>query len=174
MPKEPKKNAQTGNLKQKVIFLIIAILAVCLITLLIIFPVGGMAGGTTSLGSAPLMSIHTGGGLCPYGGCSAFIIIKRNGLVLNGTGGSKSITTRKLNNTEIIKLTGLINSENFSVLISHKFTGTCPTAYDGQESIYVFNTSNGNVTIDSCVVAINYTDPLFSEINLIISSVNKQ
>ena len=41
------------------------------------------------------------------------------------------------------------------------FTGECPTAVDGQETVYTFHVTTGDREIASCEVAINPTDPLF-------------
>lgn len=129
--------------------------------------------------STILLSVYAYGGLCPNNNaCSTTTIIKNNGTILiipsvYFNGSTNSLNTPfigTLNSTELYKLTTLINSENFSALSSHPFTGTCPTAYDGQEVVYTFNTSNGNKTIDNCKIAINSTDNLFKEINLILTA----
>ncbi len=49
----------------------------------------------------------------------------------------------------------LIATTDFRVIKSRPFTGDCPTAYDGQETIYSFTTPGGVETIASCTVAID-------------------
>ena len=71
--------------------------------------------------------------------------------------------------TDLTKLTSLINTANFEEIRSKKFTGTCPTAYDGQEAIYTFYTLTETQTVSSCEFEIDNQSPLFSEINQILS-----
>ncbi len=116
-----------------------------------------------------ILSVNSYGGLCANNAtCSHITNIENDGTILidDSVHGN---STQKLNNTELSKLSNLINSENFTALMSHPFTGQCPTAYDGEEFVYTFNTLKGNEIIDSCKVAINSTDALFTEINLILS-----
>ena len=44
----------------------------------------------------------------------------------------------------------LIATTDFEIIKSRKFTGDCPTAYDGQETVYVFSAPGGPETIASC------------------------
>ena len=58
-------------------------------------------------------------------------------------------------------LTTEIVQADFAALQSHPFTDTCPIAYDGQETIYLFTTSSGLQRIASCEVVVDPTAPLF-------------
>jgi len=117
-----------------------------------------------SMDSGKLLEIYSHGGLCPNGECRLSTIITTDGKVMvNG-----NLETTLISN-EITKLRDLINGADFTSIKSIKFTGTCPTAYDGQERIYTFYTDRGTETISSCEVAIDYTSPLFSEITQILS-----
>lgn len=111
-----------------------------------------------------LLNIKFNGGLCPDGNaCSSTKTIMQNGSVL--------INNKLKTKTDLTKLTSLINTVNFDEIRSKKFTGTCPTAYDGQEAIYTFYTSTGAQTISSCEFEIDNQSLLFSEINQIFSNL---
>ncbi len=119
----------------------------------------------TSIPSQQLVSINVRGGLCPEGECSTITEIKRDGTVLTD-GKTKEI----LNNTQITKLVNLVDTQDYKTLKAQKFTGQCPTAYDGSETIYTFNSSYATEVISSCEVVIDQNNPLFYEINQIISN----
>jgi len=50
---------------------------------------------------------------------------------------------------------------NYNLLQSKPFTGTCPTAADGQETIFTFHIPTGDEEIASCKVAVDENHPLF-------------
>jgi hypothetical protein len=56
-----------------------------------------------------------------------------------------------------------IDRANFPLILSHPFRDTCPTAYDGQETIYTFTHMQGTAfeRIGSCDVVIDPHHPLF-------------
>ncbi len=117
----------------------------------------------TNTPSQQLVSINVRGGLCPNGECSSTTEIKRDGTVLTG-GKTKKI----LDNAQITKLANLVDNQDYNTLKNQKFTGQCPTTYDGSEIIYTFNTNYGTEIISSCEVVIDQDSPLFYEINQII------
>lgn len=47
---------------------------------------------------------------------------------------------------------------------SHRFTGQCPTAFDGQEVVFEFAAPGGVKRIASCEVEIDYGTPLFAAV----------
>jgi hypothetical protein len=58
-------------------------------------------------------------------------------------------------------LEGAIRTTDFAEVVSHPFTGECPTAFDGQEVVFEFATPQGVQRIASCTVAVDYDSPLF-------------
>jgi len=54
-----------------------------------------------------------------------------------------------------------IRATDFAELRSHPFTGTCPTAYDGQEVVLEFGAPGGVERIASCEVEIDPSALLF-------------
>ena len=54
-----------------------------------------------------------------------------------------------------------VEQADYLKIRSRPFTGTCPIAFDGQETIYTFHVTTGDREIASCKVAIDPADPLF-------------
>jgi hypothetical protein len=67
----------------------------------------------------------------------------------------------------------LIATTDFRVIKSRPFIGDCPTAYDGQETIYSFGTPDGVETIASCTVAIDSSLPLFAAVDAVVAAANR-
>ena len=57
-----------------------------------------------------------------------------------------------------------IEATDWAELVSHRFTGMCPTAYDGQEIVFEFATPDGVQHIASCEVEVDYESPLFTAV----------
>ena len=74
-----------------------------------------------------------------------------------------------LADVEFIALNKHIANANFQKIKAKKFTGDCPTAYDGTEAIYTITTEKGIEVIKSCETAIDKNDPLFSTMETIFS-----
>lgn len=120
----------------------------------------------TNIVSSPLVSVYVHGGLCPNGReCSSTTVIKRDGTIIT-EGENRTV----LDTIELTKLTNLVNTEDYNTLKARKYSGLCPTSYDGSEAIYTFYTSHGTERIASCEVAIDERAPLFSEINQLLST----
>ena len=54
-----------------------------------------------------------------------------------------------------------IAAADFAALRKPAFSGTCPTAHDGQELIFTFTTANGSERLASCETALDYSAPVF-------------
>ncbi len=63
-----------------------------------------------------------------------------------------------------------IERADYRAILSHPFTGTCPTAYDGQAIAYTFHASARDRTIDSCKVAIDPNHPLFKALDAAVKA----
>lgn len=107
----------------------------------------------------PLLEMRSRGGLCPNGECDSTTLITADGRVFQNNSLQKTISPEKMQ-----KLVTLILDSDFEAIKSRKFTGTCPIAYDGQETTYNFYTPDGVESISSCQVEIDYTSPLFAEV----------
>ena len=127
--------------------------------------------------AGPIFKMVTRGGLCQYGGCWSEIHVKDNGEWEFKSGDREKSVSGQINKTKSLELTQLINSTEFNKLRESKFTGLCPTAYDGSENLYTFYTKNGTEEIRSCVTQIDPDWPLFKNVSevtgLIFSEIYK-
>ena len=122
--------------------------------------------------AGPLVTVETRGGECPAGACGQTITIARDGrvhLAAKPPNDLGSVTPEVLNT-----LQGLIATTDFTAIKSRPFTGDCPTAYDGQETIYSFSTPGGVETIASCTVAIDSSTPLFAAVDAVVAAANRR
>jgi hypothetical protein len=121
--------------------------------------------------AGPLVTVETRGGECPAGACGQTITIDGDGrvrLAATPPNDLGSVTPEVLNT-----LQGLIATTDFTAIKSRPFTGDCPTAYDGQETIYSFNTPGGVETIASCTFAIDSSMPLFASVDAVVAAANR-
>ena len=71
---------------------------------------------------------------------------------------------------DVTGLAALIEATDFDAIRAHPFTGTCPVAFDGQEVVYEFTTSDGVERIESCVTEVDPRHPLFEAVAGILGS----
>ncbi len=109
-----------------------------------------------------LASITQQGGLCQTGKvCSTSINVYEDGVIKIDDKESKKITKEQVN-----EFKRLIATTDFTALKSKPFTGTCPTASDGQEILYLFYTDKGTKEdVPSCKYEIDTNQPLFKFTN---------
>jgi hypothetical protein len=112
-----------------------------------------------------VLRVTATGGMCPNGACGSEIMLYDDGTGSFGEGPKKK--SFAVGSEEASSLVALIGNTDFEALRKNKFTGLCPTAYDGQEFIYLFSTPHGEETLDSCKTAINEQSPLFKAIQKI-------
>lgn len=112
-----------------------------------------------------LLKVRHHGGLCEYNNleCSSRTTISADGSIVFQDG-----KTGQINDVDLNSLNKEINSTNYRQILEHKFTGTCPTAYDGTAVEYAFYTDKGVYVIDSCKVDIDEYWSVFQEINKIL------
>ena len=67
----------------------------------------------------------------------------------------------------------LVATADFEAIKSRPFKGDCPTAYDGQETVYTFGAPGGFETIASCTVAIDSSLPLFAAVDAVIAAADR-
>lgn len=111
--------------------------------------------------SGPVVGIRSFGGLCPGGEvCQSELTIFADGTYLvvhDDMSGSRG----QLNPGKVEALVEIIRQTDFEAVRARPFTGTCPTAYDGQESVFAFYTGGGVEEVDSCQTEIDSNSPLF-------------
>jgi hypothetical protein len=77
----------------------------------------------------------------------------------------KETPHRVLGPREFARLNQRLTATNFTQIKSRSFTGTCPTAYDGNELIYTFQTKPGSSEeLSSCKVTIPGNNMLFQQL----------
>jgi hypothetical protein len=120
-----------------------------------------------------LVTIETRGGECPNGPCGSVVAIEADGRV------------HQFQPTDLVigqvppdVLEGLqieIEQANFPLIQSRPFTDTCPKAYDGQETIYVFTVALGTrfERIASCEVEVDPSHPLFVAVSAALQAVGR-
>lgn len=110
-----------------------------------------------------LVKLERRGGLCLYGPCVDEVVIEENGAYV----WSESPSSRRrgaIDGKDLARLAETIAGTDFAGIKAAKFTGTCPSAYDGAELVYIFNTAHGVETISACAYAIDDGLPVFEQI----------
>jgi hypothetical protein len=107
--------------------------------------------------ASPLVTLETRGGECNMGECSQVTVLSDDGMLTVG-----KAQPQKTAPESVARLRTLIGETDFAALRTHKFTGTCPMAYDGQESIFTFYTSRGPERVASCETAIDVNGEPFN------------
>jgi hypothetical protein len=121
-----------------------------------------------------LLKVSYDGGLVPdrksisggHTGHSEFVVTRDGKYSIDGDVAPKS--KGELQGSDLNELVGQINDADFVALRSRKFTGECPTAYDGVEVTYSFHTRTGVEIIASCEVEIDAKSPLFIKVGEIL------
>jgi hypothetical protein len=117
-----------------------------------------------------LVTIESHGGLCADGGeCRSTIQIRSDGAIVRA--GAQPSIVAHAGTAQIARLESEIAAADLRALASRKFTGTCPTAYDGQEIVYRFPSPTGEIRLASCEVELDPTHPLFEAIAAVLSAL---
>ena len=94
---------------------------------------GGVAHAGADVARKPIVTVVRHGGLCVTGReCRA--VFRVTDRTISGPG----MLPRRIKSGERSALLRAIRTLDLASLRAHPFTGTCPTAYDGMESIYRF------------------------------------
>jgi hypothetical protein len=118
---------------------------------------GPVASGPATTGA--LLTVETRGGLCVDGPCGAIVILERDGRVHAAAKPPNDLGT--VPPGRLAALAALIRTTDFAALRSHRFTGECPTAFDGQEIVFAFGAPDGVQRIATCEVEVDFGHPLF-------------
>lgn len=107
-----------------------------------------------------VLTIKTSGGLCMYGLCESTTTFRADGRYTR-TQGPNDRREGRVDSSLSAALNVEIDRTDFAAIKANKFTGTCPTAYDGQEVTYTFGTPHGEEVIPGCTYEIPAEHPLF-------------
>ena len=118
--------------------------------------------------TGPLVTVETRGGLCVNGPCGSTVTIERDGRVHVAAKPPNELGTVPAG--QLAALDAAIRATDWAALKSHPFTGECPTAYDGQESIFEFGAPGGTQRIATCETAIDAGSPLFVAVSAALDS----
>ena len=103
------------------------------------------------------MTILLRGGECPAATCEQTVTIEQGGRVRiaakppNGLG--------QIGPVELLALQTAIAGTDFNALRTHRYTGTCPTAVDGQEVVLTFSTAKGDQRLAACETQLDFGWP---------------
>jgi hypothetical protein len=120
-----------------------------------------------------LLTIRYTGGMCPNGACDTLLTINRDGTYAR-TSAQTPPKRGTLSPAQVAALTREMARADFARMKAVKFTGTCPSAYDGQELTYTFFTASGPEVLASCTVDIDEASPLFVAVQAIIDAANRE
>jgi hypothetical protein len=120
----------------------------------------------------PLVSVETRGGHCIGGTCGSTVILDTDGTVRSAA--ELPIDLGTVPSEDVTGLAALIEATDFEAIRARPFTDTCPVAFDGQEVVYEFTTSDGVERIESCVTEVDPQHPLFEAVAGILGSFISQ
>jgi hypothetical protein len=117
---------------------------------------------------SPLLSVETVGGECAEGACHRLINVEADGTLREVIPLTRVVGRAPAELLEALQVE--MDRADFPLIESRPFTGECPTAFDGQETIYTFHLLAGDEQIRSCKVAIDENHPLFQAVAAILSA----
>jgi hypothetical protein len=119
-----------------------------------IVTVAGSGPLTANGASVPLVvSIVRHGGLCPSGECRTEVRIFADGTVM-ATNSEKKSTRQKRKKTWANSIATRLQTPQLNPTGLPKFTGECPTAFDGIEEIFTFPSGVKQRVLASCAVVV--------------------
>jgi hypothetical protein len=119
--------------------------------------------------SGPLVTVTTIGGKCPDGPCGSTVVIERNGQIHSVAPAAAPIGAVPAD--ALAALETAVKLTDFDAIRSRKFTGECPTAFDGQEVIYEFGAPGGVQRIASCETEIDPDHAIFATVTAALQAV---
>lgn len=116
------------------------------------------AQATPNAQTTEILTVTTRGGFCPTDDpCSTGTIVLSDGSVRQ-----KDKELKKLSQAQVQQLQKHIKDTDFEAIKQTKFSGTCPTAYDGQETVYTVYRDSVKEELPSCTYDLDLKLPLFS------------
>lgn len=132
-----------------------------LLLLLIFFP-------SLCWAASPLVEIYSHGGECACCDCHSGVLIATNGTVTLSSQGKTKVIENGVDATELARISLALTSGGVSAARQNKFTGTCPMAVDGQETVYVvYLSEESQIKLPSCTYAIDAEKEPFKTLNAI-------
>lgn len=137
-----------------------------------------LAQSRPSLGLSPttpnfLLSIRREGGMCAAMGCFSEVAVLSNGTYRYADSLPKQRTGR-LARGEVRRFQQRIANANFEAIKARPFTGTCPLAYDGPETVYTFRSGDRVEVLRSCQTQIEGSNPLFQQAERVYREVSEK
>ncbi len=118
--------------------------------------------------TGPLLTVEARGGMCVSGPCATTVVVERDGRIHQAAKPPNDLGV--VPPLALAALDAAIRNTDFTALRSHRFTGECPTAYDGQELVFEFAAPGGIERIATCEVEIDPSSPLFVAVSAAVGS----
>jgi hypothetical protein len=110
--------------------------------------------------SGALASVQLRGGECAAAAtCDTIITLDADGRIHLAAKPPNDLGTASAG--QLKALQDAIDATDFNALRKPAFSGTCPTAYDGQELVFEFTTAHGVERLASCESVLDYNAPVF-------------
>lgn len=113
--------------------------------------------------SGALVTVELRGGECVAAICDTLITLDASGRIHLSAKPPNDLGTASA--AQLKALQDAIDTTDFAALRRPVFSGTCPTAYDGQELIFSFTTAHGVERLASCQTALDYNAPVFKALS---------
>jgi hypothetical protein len=110
--------------------------------------------------SGALVTVELRGGGCLGPTCGQTVTIEQGGLVRIAAKPPNELGT--VNPINLVALQAAVAATDFSLLRTHKFSGTCPTAVDGPELVLTFATPKGDEVLAACTTQLDFTWPVLA------------
>jgi hypothetical protein len=135
-----------------------------LLAVLVLLVAGACSGVVPEVGGVrSLVTVEQHGGMCAdLGECRSSTNLNSDGTV---TGDAKPPNIMGTMTPGVLaQLQAAIAQTDFGALDDKPFTGTCPTAVDGQEIVFTFHLPGGDVRLASCEVELDPEAPIFKAV----------
>lgn len=117
----------------------------------------------------PLVTVTVHGGECPQGACGGTTVIERDGRIHQTVPVAKELG--QLPDDPLGALAAAVNTADFDVIRAKPFTGECPVAFDGQETIFEFGAPGGTQRVATCETDVDPNHPLFLATTAALTSI---
>ena len=124
----------------------------------------------TPVPSGTLASVEQRGGECPAATCGTTVYLDFDGRIHVAAKPPNDLGTATAAQVQALQVA--IAATDFNALRKPAFSGTCPTAYDGQELAFTFTTATGTQRLAACESALDYSGPLFKALAAALGSAS--